>query len=141
MSEQDNIRLVQNVYDCFRKGKIDDLVNLHAEDVEWITPGPPDVLLTAGTWRGRKEVANFFAALSTQQDTELFEQEDFIAQGDKVVAISKYRGRVKATGKTAETTLVHVFDIKNGQIQRFREYFDTAAILPAFMTSKAATPK
>lgn len=141
MSEQDNIRLIQTAYDAFNTGKIDELVKLNAEDVEWITPGPPDVLLTAGTRRGRAEVANFFSTLSSQQDVELFQPEEFIAQGDKVVAVSKYRGRVKATGKTIETTLIHLFDIKDGEIIRFREFYDTAMALPAFLTSQAATPK
>lgn len=139
MSEQDNIRLIQKAYQCFKEGKIDDLIKLHAEDVEWITPGPPDVMRTAGTRRGQKEVAEFFATLAAEQDVELFEPQDFIAQGDKVVTLSKLRSRVKATGKTAETMLVHVFDIKDGKIQRFQEFFDTAAMMPAFLTSQAAT--
>ena len=138
MSEQDNIRLVQKAYDCFKSGKIDELVKLNAENIEWTTPGPPEVMLTAGTRHGRQAVADFFSTLNSQEEIEVFEQEEFIAQGDKVVSLIKCRTRVKATGKSADVTMVHVFDIKDGMITRFREFFDTAAVLPAFVATKAA---
>lgn len=141
MSEQDNIRLVQKAYDCFKTGKIDELINLNAEDIEWNTPGPPELLPTAGTRRGRKEVAEFFNTLGAHEDIEIFEPEDFIAQGDKVVSVIKCRSRVKATGKAADVTLVHVFDIKDGKVKRFREFFDTAEVLKAFEGAKAAGSK
>lgn len=141
MSEQDNILLVQKAYDCFKTGQIDELINLNAEDIEWTTPGPPDVLHTAGTRRGRKGVAEFFSTLSAEEDIEVFEPQEFIAQGDKVVSLIKCRSRVKATGKAADVTLVHVFDIKDGKIRRFREFFDTAEVLKAFVAAQAAGSK
>lgn len=139
MSEQDNIQLVKDSYDAFGRGDLEGLLNNLAENVEWITPGPADLMPTAGTRRGRQAVAEFFAVLGEQEDVELFEPKEFIAQGDKVVAIIDYRGRVKATGKTAETTILHVFDFKDGKVQRFREFFDTAAVMPAFTSAQAAT--
>lgn len=141
MSEQDNVRLVQNAYDAFKKGDIEGLLSLLTEDIEWVTPGPPDLMPAAGTRKGREGVAEFFATLKEQEDVEIFEPEEFIAQDDKVVAISKYRGRVKATDREAETLLVHVFDIKDGKVARFREFFDTASVLPAFISAQAATQK
>jgi len=141
MSEQDNVRLVQNAYDAFQRGDIEGLLQLVADDVEWITPGPSDIMLAAGHRRGREGVAEFFSSLSSQEDVELFEPKEYVAQGDKVVVICSYRGRVKATGRSAETDLVHVFDIKDGKVQRFREFYDTAAVLPAFLTAQTATPQ
>lgn len=139
MSEQDNVRLVQDAYDAFKKGDIEGLLQMLADDVEWITPGPSDIMPAAGHRKGREGVADFFSSMNAQEDVELFEPKEFIAQGDQVVAISSYRGVVKSTGRTAETDLVHVFDIKDGKVQRFREFFDTAAVLPAFISAQAAT--
>ena len=141
MSEEDNVRLVQNAYDAFKRGDIEGLLQLVAEDVEWITPGPSDIMPAAGHRRGREGVADFFSSLSSQEDVELFEAKEYVAQGDKVVAICSYRGRVKATGRTAEVDLIHVFDVKDDKVQRFREFFDTAAVLPAFISAQAATPQ
>lgn len=138
MSEQDNIQLVRSAYEAFKSGDMETLLNTLADDVEWTTPGPTDIMPAAGTRRGRQGVAEFFATLGAQEDIELFEPQEFIAHDNKVVTISNYRGRVKATGKTAETSLVHVFDIENGKVKRFREFFDTAAVLSAFTSAQAA---
>jgi ketosteroid isomerase-like protein len=139
MSEQDNIRIIKDAYDAFKKGDIPGLLNMLTDDVEWITPGPKDIMPVAGHRRGRDGVAEFFSTLSSQENVEVFEPEEYIAQGDKVVAIIRYRGRVKATGRTAETPLVHVFDLRNGKVSRFREFCDTAAILQAFTSAQAAS--
>lgn len=139
MSEQDNVRIVQDAYEAFKRGDIQGLLQLVANDAEWITPGPSDIMPAAGHRRGHEGVAEFFSTLSEQEDVELFEPQEYIAQGDKVVAIAKYRGRVKATGRTAETDVIHVFDMKDGKVQRFREFFDTAAVLPAYISAQAAT--
>ena len=139
MSEQDNIRIIKDAYDAFKKGDIPGLLNMLTDDVEWITPGPKDIMPVAGHRRGRDGVAEFFSTLSSQENVEVFEPEEYIAQGDKVVAIIRYRGRVKATGRPAETPLVHVFDLRNGKVSRFREFCDTAAILPAFTSAQAAS--
>lgn len=141
MSEQDNVRLVQDAYDAFKTGDIERLLQMLTDDVEWITPGPPDVMPAAGHRRGRNGAAEFFTALTTQEDVELFEPQEYIAQGDKVVALCSYRGRVKATGRTAEAELIHVFEIKEGKVRHFREFFDTASVLPAFISAQGATPK
>ena len=141
MSEKDNVQMVEKAYNAFKRGDIKAVLNTLAEDVEWISPGPPDVMPAAGTRRGRQAVAEFFATVSEQEDIEVFEPQEFIAQGNKVVAILEYRSRVKATGRIAETSLVHVFDIAGGKVKRFREFFDTASVLPAFTSAQAATQK
>jgi ketosteroid isomerase-like protein len=138
MSEQENVRTVREAYSSFQNGDIDGVLRVLADDVEWITPGPPELMPVAGKRRGRQEVAEFFSTLNEQEDVESFEIQEYIAQGDKVVALIKYRGRVKATGRTVEADLVHVFTFDRGKVKRFREYFDTAAVLDAYQTPKAA---
>jgi ketosteroid isomerase-like protein len=131
MSEQDNVRTVQEAYAAFGRGDIPGLLSMLDENVEWITPGSPDVLPTAGTRRGREGVAEFFSTLAQTDDIEVFEPQEFIAQGDKVVAIIKCRTRLKASGRAVDDELVHIFTVRDGRIARFREYFDTAAAVEA----------
>ncbi len=141
MSEQENVRIVKEAYDAFQRGDIQNLLDGLTDDVAWVTPGPPDIMPAAGNRRGRNEVAQFFSDLSGSEDVELFEPQEYIAQGDKVVALIKYRGRVKATGRASEADLVHIFTINEGKIAQFQEYFDTAKALdayrPASQTSSA----
>lgn len=139
MSEQENVGIVKDAYDSFKKGDIQHLLDALTDDVAWVTPGPPDIMPAAGNRRGRNEVAQFFSDLSDSEDVELFEPQEYIAQGDKVVVLIKYRGRVKATGRTAETDLVHIFTINEGRIAQFQEYFDTAKALDAYRPASQAT--
>lgn len=134
MSEQENLKLVQNAYDAFKRGDVNGVLGTLADDVQWTTPGPSNIMPFAGKRRGREEVANFFKALSDAEDVLEFEPKEFIAQGDKVAVVGNYSGRVKSTGKTATTEWVHVFTISNGKVTNFREYFDTAIALEAYKT-------
>jgi len=132
MSEQENVRILASAYASFKKGNIENVLKILTDDVEWITPGPPELMPVAGKRRGRKEVTEFFSTLKQQEDVELFEPQEYIAQRDKVIALIKYRGKVKATGKTVEADLVHVFTFVNGKVKSFREHYDTAATVDAY---------
>ena len=134
MSEPANVRTVVEAYNSFKNGDIDSVLKILTADVEWITPGPPDLMPVAGKRRGRAGVAQFFSTLNEQEDVLLFQPEEYIAQGDKVIVLIKYRGRVKATGKTVEADLVHIFTLHNGKVKSFRESYDTAAVLDAYKT-------
>jgi ketosteroid isomerase-like protein len=136
MSEQANVRLLIDAYTSFKNGDIESVLKLLTDDVEWITPGLPDLMQTAGNRRGGKEVAEFFSTLNKQEEVEFFEPQEYVAQGDKVIALIKYRGRVRATGKPVVADLVHVFTFANGKVRKFQEFYDTAATLDAYKVSR-----
>jgi ketosteroid isomerase-like protein len=132
MSEQTNVSTLVDAYSSFKRGDIEGVLKVLTDDVEWITPGPPELMAVAGKRHGRNQVAEFFSTLNDQENVELFEPQEYIAQGDKVVALIKYRGEVRATRKQVEADLVHVFTFANGKVKRFQEYYDTAATVDAY---------
>lgn len=128
MSAQDNTRLIQESYAAFGRGDIPAVLDYLTDDIEWYGAGPKELPL-AGIWRGRDEVREFFKNLNETQEILTFEPQDFIAEGDTVVVLLRYRTRVKATGRIVETDLVHVFTVRNGKVARLRQFYDTAAAL------------
>ena len=44
MSEQENVRTVIDAYSSFKTGDIEGVLKVLTEDVEWITPGPPELM-------------------------------------------------------------------------------------------------
>jgi uncharacterized protein len=138
MSEQENVRTVMEAYSSFQNGDIEGVLQALSDDIVWITPGPPELMPVAGKRRGRHEVAEFFSTLGEQQDVELFEIQEYIAQGNKVIALIKYRGRVKTTGRMVEADLVHIFTFDRGKVKRFQEYYDTAAVLDAYQSAQVS---
>jgi uncharacterized protein len=131
MGEQENTGLVQRTYDSFRNGDIPALLDSLSEDVQWVTAEVEGVP-TGGTWRGREQVGEFFRSLSDTQEPRQLELREYVAQGDKVVALGHYAWHVKATGKVWESDFAHVLSVRDGKIARYQEYTDTAALGDAF---------
>ena len=131
MSEQDNVAVVRRAYENFKGGDIDGLLGLMAEDVDWRLPEIEGIPYS-GARRGRESVGGFFTQLADSQDVLSFEPREFVAQGDKVVALGTYRWRVKRTGREYGGDWAHVFTVRDGRIAGFHEYMDSAAARAAF---------
>jgi uncharacterized protein len=131
MNEQENVQIVQQVYADFGRGHIPAVLNALADDVEWFIPGPADIPF-AGMRRGREEVAQFFAALDAAIEFEQFGAQDFVVQGNTVVAIGQDRRRARATGQLIVNHWAMVWELRDGKVTRFRAYEDTAAMVAAF---------
>jgi ketosteroid isomerase-like protein len=131
MAEQENIRLVQELYAAFGGGDVPAMLNGLAPDVDWSFNGPTKIPF-GGSWRGPEGVAKFFAALAENLQPVAFAPEEYIAQGNKVAALGHEHMRIKSTGLAYETAWAHVFTFREGKITAFREYSDSAAIMRAF---------
>jgi ketosteroid isomerase-like protein len=136
MSE-DNLDLVRRGYDAFGRGDIPGLLALFDEEIQWVTPGPPE-LATSGRRTGRQAVAEFFGSVNEVFDIQRFEPREFIAQGERVVVLGSETARVRATGTTLELDWVHAFTMRNGKVVAFQEFFDTAAVVAAMSAAHAA---
>ena len=133
MSEHDNLNVVRDAYLAYRERNFDALRNCLAEDVKWFAMGPPDLIPTAGTRYGHDQVEQYFVTLDGQEDIKSFEPEEFIIEGDKVVAIGDLKRRVDSTGSLLLSPWVHVFTLRNGKITDFRSFYDTAAAVTALV--------
>ena len=137
MSEQDNTTIAQEAYNNFKKGDIAALLDLLPDNVTWQLPEIEGVPF-AGKRTGRSSVAEFFQGIEANQETLQFEPREFIAQGDKVIALGHYRWRVKSTGREYASDFAHVFTLRDGKIVGFQEYTDTASAARAYQRSAAA---
>jgi hypothetical protein len=135
MSEQENTNIVQDVYGHFRAGDIKALLTLLSDDIEWQLPEIENVPF-AGKRRGHEQMGQFFASLVDTQEVQHFEPREFIARGDKVVALGHYAWHVKSTGREFGGDFAHVFTMSNGKVKRFHEYMDTAAAAAAHRRDK-----
>ncbi|HET6892212.1 MAG TPA: nuclear transport factor 2 family protein, partial [Pyrinomonadaceae bacterium] len=118
MSEQGNTNLAQQVYENFKRGDIKALLNLLSDDIEWQLPDI-EIVPCAGKRRGHEQRGQFFASLVDTQEVQHFDPREFIAQGDKVVALGHYAWLVKSTGREFGGDFAHVFTVHNGKVVRF----------------------
>jgi ketosteroid isomerase-like protein len=133
MSEAQNTKVVQDAYAAFGRGDIPTLLGYMTDDVQWQPVlGTGKHVPFSGERTGKAAVAEFFKIVAETEDFQQFEPREFVAQGDKVVAIGRYRAITKATGKTFESDFVMVFTLRGGKVAGFREFTDSAAVNAAF---------
>jgi ketosteroid isomerase-like protein len=119
------------MYEAFQRGDINAVLQRMDENISFRIPGGAEVP-TAGNWRGRKDMERFFETLGATVDFTRFEPREYVAQGDRVIALGHYESRVKVTGKTLATDWVMAWTIRNGKAVDFQEYMDTEAGVQAF---------
>jgi hypothetical protein len=83
-----------------------------------------------GVYQGGEAVAqNVFGPLIQDIPDFAVTPEEFIASGDAVAVVARYTGTGKATGKQLDLRVVHVWDVRNGKIEQFRQFADAVKFL------------
>jgi uncharacterized protein len=137
MSDQ-NVEFVKSVYGAFGRGDVPTVLAAFADDIEWYeAEGMP----YGGLHRGGEAVAQkVFGPLSEDVEGFTVTPEELIGSGATVAAVVRYTGTGKATGKTLDLPAVHVWDIRDGKLARFRQFIDTvtfAEVVPAAVSTAA----
>jgi ketosteroid isomerase-like protein len=131
MNDQEQIELVKKAYSLFKSGDIESLLNLMSEDINWVFPDIENVPFS-GKRHGKQAVREFFKTLASEQDVIEFNPIDFFARGDKVVCLGHYEWKTREGGQRYGSDWAHVFTIRDGKVNSFQEYADSAAAAKAF---------
>jgi hypothetical protein len=131
MSEAQNTKVVQDAYAAFGRGDIPAVLSAFDDNITWHAAMGATRHPLSNERRGKAAVAEFFKTLPQVQTFEQFEPREFIAQGDKVVALGHYRAKTPG-GKHFDSDWAMVFTLRNGKVVQFREFADSAAINAAF---------
>ncbi len=135
MSEQ-NVELVKGTYGAFGRGDVPAVLGAFTDDIEWFeAEGMP----YGGLHRGPDAVAqNVFGPITEDVEGFAVTPEELIGSGATVAAVVRYTGTGKATGKALDVPAVHVWEIRDGKLARFRQFIDTvkyAEVVPAAVTA------
>jgi ketosteroid isomerase-like protein len=137
MSEQ-NVEFVRDVYGAFGRGDVPAVMAAFADDIEW---HEAEGLPYGGLHRGGAAVAQkVFGPISEDVEGFSITPEELIGSGATVAAVVRYTGTGKATGKALDVPVVHVWDIRDGKLARFRQFIDTvmyAEVVPAAASTAA----
>lgn len=130
MQEQANVQSVSAMYAAFARHDISGILVHMDESIFFLIPGSPAVPLS-GARRGLRQVRCFFEELDARCEFSSFEPRDFIAQGNHVVALVRYEGRDRTTGRAFSAASAMVWSFGNGKAIRFQEFTDTEALANA----------
>ena len=131
MTEQ-SVEFVEGVYNAFARGDVPAVLGAFTDDIEWFeAEGMP----YGGLHRGGEAVAqNVFGPIAEDVEGFAVTPEEVIGSGGTVAAVVRYTGTGKATGTALDVPAVHVWDIRDGKLARFRQFIDTvkfAEVVPA----------
>src|SRR5262249_33566662 len=119
-----HLDIVHQVYKAFVAADLPTLLDLITDDAEFVPPisSRPSSLPGWGrTWRGRHGGEQSLTTLATALEFEIFQPDEFIADGDTVVVLGHERCRVRATGRIVEVSWTQIFTFRDGRVCRHRE--------------------
>jgi ketosteroid isomerase-like protein len=126
MAEQ-SVEVIRGAYEAFGRGDVPGVLGAMADNIEWCqAEGGP----YGGVYHGGEAVVqNVFGPLTRDIPDFAVTPEEFFASGDAVAVVARYTGTGKDTGNQLDLQVVHVWDVRDGKIARFRQYMDTAKFL------------
>lgn len=85
-----------------------------------------------GTYIGFEDIAkNIFSRLGSEWIDYKFVPEDYVVQGDNVVAYGTYSGTYKETGSYFKARVAHVWKLNEGKIISFEQFVDSKTVVDA----------
>ena len=125
----ENEHLVRAFYESTAPGHREALWGIQSPRVEYELPeGMP---VGSGHFEGLLDVTErFLTSFYGAFDVHLV-AEEFITSGERVVVVGRIEGVTRKTEVPIDVPFVHVWTVRNGQLQRLRAFTDTAELARA----------
>jgi uncharacterized protein len=124
----DNVKLLKDLYNAFGRGEIPVVLGAMSPHIQWSQAEGNPYRPTGEPWHGPDEVNELFMRLGGEWDGFTVHPSSFHDAGNSVIVEGRYTGTFKATGKSMDTQVCHVWDVKDGKVTRFQQYIDTAKL-------------
>lgn len=123
-------QIVQKFYTALSTGDISTILTVLDPDLDWTEA--ERFPYYGGTWNSPQAVIeNLLVPLGREWEDFSAKPKDFIAQGDRVVALGTYSGTFRQTGRSMSSPFAHVWKARDGRLSHFSQYTDTAKVLEA----------
>ena len=121
----ENLQVVQSMYVALAGGDIPAFFGAFDPGIVW-NEADNFPYADGNPYVGPEKVATgIFGRLMSEWDGFSATPQQFVAQGDTVVAIGRYRATSKATAIPIDAQFVHVWTVRNGKVTAFQQYTDT----------------
>jgi ketosteroid isomerase-like protein len=121
----DNVAAIKAIYDAFGSGDIPTAIAGMSPDLEW-NEADDFPYADRNPYVGPQAILEgVFGRIGAEWDGFAAHVGELLDAGDTVVALGRYSGAYKATGKPQDTQFVHVWRLKDGKAVRFQQYANT----------------
>lgn len=123
---QANVDLLRSLYEAFARGDGATVLGGMDPGITW-NEAENFPYADGNPYVGPMAVAEgIFARIAAEWDAFRVAPEEFLDAGDTVVALGRYSGTYRATGKTINAQFAHVWRVREGRVTAFQQYADTA---------------
>jgi hypothetical protein len=123
-----DIDIIKEIYRAFKAKDLSAVKQLQADNAEWSVAGPADKIPWAAPRYGPDGAAEFLKILGGLLVPEVFEIRDFFEKEGKVIATGYQKGYVLPARKPYEFDFIHLWELKDNKVTKFRVYYDTAYV-------------
>jgi len=121
-----NKEIIEGAYASFATGDVPAALGVMADDIQWTEA---DGFPLVGTYVGPQAVLEgVFMRLGEIGDDFAVVPEQFVADGDTVVALGHYAWKHKTSGAPAVVKMAHVWTMDDGKAVAFQQHVDTIRV-------------
>jgi ketosteroid isomerase-like protein len=121
-----NKEIIEGAYASFARGDVPAALGAMADDIRWVEA---DGFPLSGTYVGPQNVLEgVFMRLGEIGDNFAVVPDQFVADGDTVVALGTYTWKRKGTGDPAAVKMAHVWTMGDGKAVAFQQHVDTIRV-------------
>ena len=122
---KENLALVEGIYSAFAVGDMAAVLGAMSPDMVW-NEAENFPYADGNPYRGPDAIlAGVFARIGAEWDGFQVGVDEMLDAGDTIVALGRYRGTVKATGREMDAQFAHVWRVAGGKAVSFQQYTDT----------------
>ena len=138
MEERDNVETLKRAYDYWNNNKeqaFDNWMDLLSDDINFrsLADGVEGMEFSRRC-HCKNDVHRYFQELAEDWELIHYQIDEYVAQGNRVVAIGNCHWRYRKTGKEINTPKVDIIAFKNSKIIDFFELYDTAKAIECTQT-------
>ena len=131
--EAGNVEILKAAYRSWsdtKGGSVEDWLKICSDNIAFgsLAQGAAPKVQYLTSYSSRDALKDYFGGLARDWEMLDWKAGDFIAQGDRVVVLSRCTWRFKKTGKVVSTPKADVWRLANGKAVEFFEYYDTAQV-------------
>jgi ketosteroid isomerase-like protein len=121
----ENLAVVRGIYDAFAVGDVPAVLGAMSPDIVW-NEAEDFPYADRNPYVGPQAILEgVFMRIGAEWDGFGVMPGEFLDAGDTIVALGRYTGTFKATGKAQDTQFAHVWKVRDGKAARFQQYANT----------------
>lgn len=123
-----NLEIVRGLYADFGKGNVAGVMGAMSPKIVW-NEAEHFPYADGNPYVGPEAVAKgVFSRCVSEWDGFTVNPEEFIDGGSTIVALGRYGGVYRKTGRKQHTQFAHVWRLEGGKAVRFQQYADTLGV-------------